>query len=118
MLNKNINFYNETQSKMENPKHGFRDETCASNHKNRELKKLMSWSSRKSKEDIFCTVDFVRMIFFNITFVFHLSVLNKFSEEILSYIKKHSIHIFLLVFKIIESLCILRYQNFLLAFRS
>ena len=108
----------QKRNAMENPKHGFRDETCASNHKNRELKKLMSWSSRKSKEDIFCTVDFVRMIFFNITFVFHLSVLNKFSEEILAYIKKHSIHIFLLVFKIIESLCILRYQNFLLAFRS
>ena len=79
---------------MENPKHGFRDETCASNHKNRELKKLMSWSSRKSKEDIFCTVDFVRMIFFNITFVFHLSVLNKFSGNTFIYQKTFHTYFF------------------------
>ena len=54
LLNKNINFNkNQMESKMENPKHSFRETNI-----------VMSCSSRKKKEEMFCTVYFVRRDFF------------------------------------------------------
>ena len=52
---------------MENPSHSFRDEPCASGHKKEpqiKSKTVVSWTSRKKKEGIFCTVYFVQKNFF------------------------------------------------------
>ena len=67
LLNKNIDFNkNETESKMENPTHSFKE----TNHvlqliweSQIKSKTVMSWSSRMKKEGIFCTVYFVRRKF-------------------------------------------------------
>ena len=108
LFNKNINFNkNETESKMENSTHSFR-ETNLLLQLIEELqiksKTVMSWISWKKKEGIFCTVYFVRRIFF-LTFVFYT-----LSEHTYFYISKNiTSYTFLLVFKIIESLqCILK----------
>ena len=54
-LNKNIKFNkNETESKMKNPTHSFRETNQIKS------KTVMSWNSRKKNEDIFFTVYFVR----------------------------------------------------------
>ena len=64
LLNKNINFHkNETESKRENPTHSFREKNLVFQliqESQIKSKTVMSWSSRKKKEDIFCTVYFVR----------------------------------------------------------
>ena len=66
LLNKNINFNkNEMKSKMENPTHSFRETKLVFQliyESQIKSKTVMSWSSRKKKEDIFyvlcqCTVD-------------------------------------------------------------
>ena len=58
---------NKTESKVENPTHSF-IETNPWFQLIQELhikkKTVMSWSSQKKKEGIFCTVDFVRRKFF------------------------------------------------------
>ena len=58
----------EMELKMQNSTHTLVKWTfCFSSYKNRELKvKLMSWSSRRKKECIFCNFYFVRRKFFNI----------------------------------------------------
>ena len=68
LLSKNINFNkNETESKMENPTHRFRETNLVFQliqESQIKSKSVMSWSSRKKKEGIFCTVYFVRREFF------------------------------------------------------
>ena len=73
LLNKNKNFdKNETESKIKNPTHCFRDMNLAvqlkkeSNMKN---KTVMSWSFQKKKYGIFCAVYFAEGNFFNIRFL-------------------------------------------------
>ena len=74
-------------------------------------KTVMSWSSPKKKEGIFCTVYFVRRIFFNICLcsILMCSVLNTLSKYKYVYISKDITSCtFFLDFKIVESLqCIL-----------
>ena len=61
-LNKNIYFNkNEKESKMENPTHRFRETNLESQIKS---KSVMSWSSRRKKEGIFCNICFARRIVF------------------------------------------------------
>ena len=63
LLSKNINFdKNEPELKMKNPAHSFGEMLCASAHIKSQIKAktVMSWSSRKKKEDISCTVYFVQ----------------------------------------------------------
>ena len=72
----------------------------------------MSWSSRKKKKGVFCTVYFARRKFFEI-FNFSISmysVLNTLSEYIYFYISKNiTSYTFVFVFKIVKSLqCILK----------
>ena len=71
----------------------------------------MSWSSRKKKEGIFCTVYFVYRLYRNsLCFITMYIVLNTLSEYTYFYISKNiTSYTFLLVFKIVESLqCILK----------
>ena len=64
LLNKNINFnQNKTESKTENPTHCFREKNLVLQliqESQIKSKTVMSWSSLKKKEGIFCTVYFVR----------------------------------------------------------
>ena len=57
LFNKNINFYkNETESKMGNPTHSFREMNLVLQliyESQIKSKTVMSWISRKKKEDIF-----------------------------------------------------------------
>ena len=55
------------ESKMENPTHSFKEKKFALQF----IQESMSWSSRKKKEDIFCTVYFVRWKCFIIRFLSH-----------------------------------------------
>ena len=68
LLNKNVSFNkNETESKMENPTHSFWETNLVLQliwKSQIKSKTVMSWSSRKRKEGIFCTVYFVRKKFF------------------------------------------------------
>ena len=68
LLKKNKNFdINETESKMENPTHSFRETNLVLQlikESQIKIKTVMSWSLRKKKEGIFCTVYFVRREFF------------------------------------------------------
>ena len=77
LLNKNINFdKNETESKMENAPHSFRVTNFVFQlikESQIKSKTVMSWSSRKKKEGIFCTVYFVQRKFF-LTFVLYLNM--------------------------------------------
>ena len=70
LLSKNINFNkNGTESKMENPAYSFRETNLVVQliyESQIKSKTVTSWSSRKKKEGIFCTVYFVRREFFNI----------------------------------------------------
>ena len=65
LLNKNINFdKNETESKIKNPTHSFREMNLVPaqiriTKLQIKSKTVMSWSSRKKKEGIFCTIYFV-----------------------------------------------------------
>ena len=71
----------------------------------------MSWSARKKKEGIFCTVYFVRRRFFKICALSQCIVyLNTISEYRYFYISKNmTLYTFLLVFKIAKSLqCIVK----------
>ena len=71
----------------------------------------MSWRSQAKKEGIFCTVYFVRSKFFkHLCFISMYGMLNTLSEYICFYMLKNiTSQIFLLVFKIVESLqCILK----------
>ena len=71
----------------------------------------MSWSSRKKKEGIFCTVYFVRREFFyNLCLISMYSILNTLSEYLYFYVIRNiTSDALLLVFQIIESLqCILK----------
>ena len=65
LLNKNVNFKNETELKMKNPTHNFRETNlslCFSWYKNRKLKVKLWWVGEKErkKRAFFCTVYFVR----------------------------------------------------------
>ena len=63
---------NETEWKVENPTHSFRVTNLVLQLI---LKKtVMSWSSQKKKEGIFCTVCFVRRNFCNICVLFQCIV--------------------------------------------
>ena len=66
----------------------------------------MSWSLRRKKERIFCTVYSVRRKFFqDICFISMYTVLNTLSKHTYFYISKNiTSYTFLLVFKIVESL--------------
>ena len=80
---------------MENPTHSFIELNLVI-----QLKTVMSWSSQKKKEGIFCTVYFVRRNFFN-TSVSEYTYFYK-SKNITSYT-------FLFVFKMVKRLqCILK----------
>ena len=70
LLKKNINFQkNETESKMENPTHSFREKNFVLQliYKSQiKSKTVMSWSSRRIKEGIFFTVYLSKGNFFKI----------------------------------------------------
>ena len=70
LLKKNINFHkNETESKMENPTHSFREKNLVLQliYKSQiKSKNVMSWSSRRIKEGIFFTVYLSERNFFKI----------------------------------------------------
>ena len=66
LLNKNTNFNkNETESKMKNPTHSFREmNLCFNSYKNPKSKVKLWWvGSREGKENVFCTVYFLRSFF-------------------------------------------------------
>ena len=67
-LNKNINFnYNETESKMENSTHTFRETSFVLKliyESKIKSETVMSWRSQRKKEGIFCIVYFVWREFF------------------------------------------------------
>ena len=66
---------------------------------------VMSWSSRKKNEGIFCTTYFCRKKLFNICFMSVYIVLKTLSEYIYFYVSKNiASYTFLLVFKIVDSL--------------
>ena len=103
LLNKNINFNkNEKELKMENPTPSFRETNLVLQliqESETKSKTVMTWSLQKKKEDIFCTIYFLR-------FVFYLNVLSTeytFRIYILLHIKKHYF-ILLLAFKIVKRL--------------
>ena len=103
MLNKNINFNKAKRNQKWKISHTVLERP-------RELKNVMSWSSRKKKKGIFCIVYFVRMKFFkDLRFISMYSVLNTHSEYTYFYIsKKHFFKHFCCLFLIDESLqCIL-----------
>ena len=115
LLKKNINFNkNEKEWKMENPTHSFRETNLVVQlieELQMKSKTVMSWSSRKKKEGIFCTVYFVYRLYRNsLCFITMYIVLNTLSEYTYFYISKNiTSYTFLLVFKIVESLqCILK----------
>ena len=56
LLNKNINFNkNKTESKMENPTHSFKETNLLIIEESQiKSQSVMSWSSGKKKESIFC----------------------------------------------------------------
>ena len=103
-LSKVINFdKNETESKMENLTHSFTETKLVLQliEKSQiKSKTVVSWSLRKKKARIFCTVYFVRRKFF-LTFVFYLNVSNL---QTFTYQKTLVHKLLLLVFKVIESL--------------
>ena len=114
LLNQNIKFNkNETESKMENPTHSF----IEINHVLQLLwemriksKTVMSWSSRRKKECIFCTVYFNRGIFLNICVLSQFIVYGINFQNIYTFTCQNALlhTLSLLVFKIIESTqCIL-----------
>ena len=89
MLSKNINFNkNQLESKMENPPHTFREMNLVLRlvqEPQVKSENLMSWSQRKKKEGIFCTV-------YLVTFVFYLNVQcieYTFRKYILLHIQKY-----------------------------
>ena len=93
LLNKNINFNkNETESKMENPTHSFR-ETRLSSYKNRTLKLKLWWvgACKRRKRAFFCPVYFFQSNGFLLTFVFPsmYSIRNTLSEYTYCYISKN-----------------------------
>ena len=65
---------NETESKMENPAHSFREINLVSSYKNHKLKykTVMSWSSQIKKKPFF--VQFILFEGLFLTFVFYLNV--------------------------------------------
>ena len=69
---------------MENPTHSFRETNLVLQpieESQIKSKTVMSWSSRKKKEGIFCTVCFVRRKFFkHMCFILIYSVLNTHLE--------------------------------------
>ena len=94
MLKKYIDFNrNKKGSKMEDPTHSFRETNLALQliwDSRIENKALMSWSSRKKKEGIFCTAYFIQKKFFShLCFTSVYSVLNKLSEYTYFYISKN-----------------------------
>ena len=91
MLNKNIEFNkNEKKSKMENSTHSFREMNYVLQllqELRAKSKAVMSWSSRKKTEGIFCNVYFVRSKFFQyLYFISMYSVMNELSEYIYFYV--------------------------------
>ena len=107
LLNKNITFNkSEAESKMENLSHSFREMNLVLQliwESQIKSKTVRSWSSRKVKKGIFCTVYFVQRKFV-LTFVFCLNV------KCIEYTFR--IYILLPTKKIVESLqCILNYRK-------
>ena len=88
---------NETESKLENPTHTFREMNLVPQliqESEIKCKLVMSWSSQKKKKRIFCTIYFVpRKFFKHLCLISMQSVLSKLSEYIYTYIllrtKKH-----------------------------
>ena len=93
LLNKNININkNETESKIENPTHSFRETKLGfSSYKNRKLKVKLQWvRAREKKESILSRLFCPKEIF--LTFVIYLNayyVEFTFRKYILWQIKKH-----------------------------
>ena len=77
LLNKNINFNkNKTGSKIENLSHSLREKNLVlqlMQESQIKSKTVMSWSSWKKKEDIFCTDYFAQRELF-LRFAFYLNV--------------------------------------------
>ena len=101
LLNRNVNFKkNETESKMQNPTHSFGETNLMLQliqESQIKSKTVMSWSSQKKNEGIFCRV-------------YLYCVLNTLSEYTYFFISKNiTPYAFLLFFKMVESLqCILK----------
>ena len=111
LLNKNINFNkNETESKMENPTHSFREmNLCFSSYKNCELKVKLWWvgAHERKKSAFFATIFFVQRISHCIMYWINFQNIYTFTYP------KISLHkLLLLVFKIFESHeCILKVES-------
>ena len=106
LLNKNINFNkNERELKIENSTASFREMNLVLQfiwESHIKSKTVMSWSSRKNKEGIFCTDYFVwRKFFWHLCLILMNSALNTLSEYTYFYITKSTTSCtFFLVFKI------------------
>ena len=104
---KNINFNkNETESKMENSTHSFRETNLVLQplyEAKIKSKNMMSWSSPKKKGNIFCTIYFVWRKFFNICLLSQCRAYWIHFQNIHFYISKSiTSYTFLLVSKITE----------------
>ena len=94
LLNKNINFNkNDTELKMENPTHSFRENDLVLQliqESQIKSKTVIKWSLQKNKDDIFVQLILSKDFFFdNLCFISMYSVFNTFKIYILLYIKKH-----------------------------
>ena len=94
LLNKNINFNkNDTELKMENPTHSFRENDLVLQliqESQIKSKTVIKWSLQKNKYDIFVQLILSKDFFFdNLCFISMYSVFNTFKIYILLYIKKH-----------------------------
>ena len=94
LLNKNINFNkNDTELKMENPTHSFRENDLVLQliqESQIKSKTVIKWSLQKNKDDIFIQLILSKDFFFdNLCFISMYSVFNTFKIYILLYIKKH-----------------------------
>ena len=115
LLNKNTNFKNKTESKMENPTHSFRETNRVLQliqESQIKSKTVMSWSSQNKKEFIFYIVYFVWKEIFvlsqRIVYWIHFQNIHT-----LTYHKTLFHTLLLLVSKIVKSLqCIIKLASF------
>ena len=120
LLNKNINFIkNETESKMENPTHSFRETNLVLQpYKNRKFKVKLRWvgARERKKRAFFVPIILSKGNFFNICVLSQCKLYWIPFQNIYTFsyiIKDITLYTFSLIFKIVESLkCILNFRKF------